>query len=276
MIWFIVDSTFGIEKIYAEKNNVKIVNLRLNLDEKVYEEGTEQEWDTFFEAFEKSKSFPTTSQPNPQDYINAIESIRLEDPTSKIVVLTISETLSGTINSAKLACKNYKDIVIFDSGTTSVSARVAFEEIVNYSKDKTFEETVKAIPTILKNVYIYFIPKTMEYLKRGGRVGLLASVVATVLSIKPIFCFHYGKVSVPKKAIGIKMAIASAVGLVPQTFKRITACYIHSKENLPILLEKLTERFSLKKLEAFAVSPVLGSHIGMGTIGVIYLNNYTL
>ncbi|MEG1803900.1 MAG: hypothetical protein RR248_01680 [Clostridia bacterium] len=72
------------------------------------------------------------------------------------------------------------------------------------------------------------------------------------------------------------MAIASAVGLVPQTFKRITACYIHSKENLPILLEKLTERFSLKKLEAFAVSPVLGSHIGMGTIGVIYLNNYTL
>ncbi|MEG1803899.1 MAG: DegV family protein [Clostridia bacterium] len=213
MIWFIVDSTFGIEKIYAEKNNVKIVNLRLNLDEKVYEEGTEQEWDTFFEAFEKSKSFPTTSQPNPQDYINAIESIRLEDPTSKIVVLTISETLSGTINSAKLACKNYKDIVIFDSGTTSVSARVAFEEIVNYSKDKTFEETVKAIPTILKNVYIYFIPKTMEYLKRGGRVGLLASVVATVLSIKPIFCFTTAKFPFPKKRLASKWRLLAQLVL---------------------------------------------------------------
>src|SRR5574344_52961 len=261
MIWIVVDSTFGIEKEYAEKNRIKVVDLKLILDGKETLEGSQSDWEEFYNRLENTNSFPTTSQPNPLDYEKQIKQIKDTDKDAKIIVLTISNTLSGTINSALLGTKEFKDVKVFDSGAASVSARLIVEEVVNQiEQKKSFNEIVNTIPKIIESSSIYFIPSTMEYLKRGGRVGKLASLVASVLHIKPVFLFKNGVVSVVKKAIGLGRAIADTISLIPKAVKKLYICYINDKQNLPLLKQKVESLLGLTNVEQIAVSPVLGSH----------------
>lgn len=275
MIWLIVDSTFGIEREYAKKNNIKVVDLKLVLDGKEILEGPKENWAEFYDRLEKSASFPTTSQPNPNDFEKKIDEIQSIDKEAKILILTISKTLSGTINSATLSAKNNKNIQVFDTGSASAGASMIVEEIVSEIKqNKSFAQIVQTVPKIIESASIYFIPSTMEYLKRGGRIGKLSSLIASVLHIKPVFKFKNGIISVVKKAIGIGRAIADTLNIIPKTVKKICICYIHAEENLPLIKQKVESILGIKNVQEIAVSPVLGSHIGIGAVGIACMEKY--
>ena len=102
------------------------------LDDKIYDEGFEDSWNEFYEDMEKSKNFPTTSQPSPQDFMDAIDRVYAKDADAEILILTISSGLSGTINSATIASKNYegKRIVAHDTRNATTCCRMLVEELV--------------------------------------------------------------------------------------------------------------------------------------------------
>ena len=108
MIHIIADSTFGVPKSYAESNGIKIVNLKLILDDKVTEEGFEENYEEFYVRLKNSKSFPSTSQPSPEDFVDKIKEVYKEDEQAEIIILTISQALSGTINAATLAAREFE------------------------------------------------------------------------------------------------------------------------------------------------------------------------
>ena len=89
MIRFIVDSTFGITREFAEENNVKVVKLKMILDGETTEEGYQETWAEYYEKIKNSKNFPTSSQPSPQNFIDAINEIYSEDANAEIFILTI-------------------------------------------------------------------------------------------------------------------------------------------------------------------------------------------
>ena len=103
MIHFIVDSTFGVEEEYKKAHNIKVAGLSVMLDDKIYHDENLQEWQLYYEALKKSKDFPKTTQPSPEIFVNLIEQTLKEDPDAKILLLTITQTLSGTYNCAKMA-----------------------------------------------------------------------------------------------------------------------------------------------------------------------------
>ena len=105
MIRLIVDSTFGLPKKFAEENNIQVVNLKMIFGEEIFDEGFEDSWPVFYEKMKNSKIWPTTSQPSPAEFIDAIDKIYNQDKDAEILILTISSALSGTINAATIAKK---------------------------------------------------------------------------------------------------------------------------------------------------------------------------
>ena len=166
MIRFIVDSTFGITKEFAIKENVKVVNLKMLLDDETTEEGFPEQWPAFYEKLINSKNFPTSSQPSPQAFIDAINEIYAEDKNAEIIILTIAEYLSGTINSAKLAVQNFENKKIYatDTGAVCACSVMMLEELIELAKNGTsFEELINIIPNIKSKLQIQFVPSTMKY-----------------------------------------------------------------------------------------------------------------
>lgn len=277
MIRFIVDSTFGITREFAEENKIKVVKLKMMLDGETTEEGFHDEWNAFYEKIKTSKNFPTSSQPSPQAFIDAIEEIYQEDKDAEIFILTIAEYLSGTINSANLAVSNFegKKIKAIDTGAVCACSVMMLEEMIDLAREgKTFEELAEIAPRIKENLQIQFVPSTMEYLKRGGRIGKLSATILDVLKIKPIFLFKNNEISVTKKTLGLAKAIVDAISMLPKKIKKIAACFIYEETNLPMLFNKLSAKFPKIKIAKFAVSPMFGVHVGIGSVGIATLAEY--
>lgn len=277
MIHLIADSTFGIAKDYAENNNIKIVNLKLILDDVVTEEGFEDCWEEFYLRLKRSKGFPSTSQPSPEDFADKIKEIYAQDENAEIIILTISQALSGTINAANIAVKEFKGkkIVAIDSAQAASCGRIMVEEIVEHIKNgKTFDELVNnIIPTLKEKLMIQFVPETMEYLKRGGRIGKLSATLASILKIKPIFNFVNGKVSITKKVLGLGKAISDMILELPKKLKKLYICYIYDNINIETIKNKLNA-LNIKFNDIVKISPVFGSHVGIGAIGLASLEEY--
>ncbi len=277
MIRLIVDSTFGISRKYAEENKIEVVRLKMILGEEIYEEGFEDTWADFYEKMKTSKYFPTTSQPSPQDFMDAINKIYSEDPDAEILILTISNALSGTINSATIAANSFegKRVVAHDSRQAATCGRMMTEEVVDHIKAGiSFDELLELLPKIEKSLAIQFVPDSMDALKRGGRIGTLGATLANILKIKPLFKFADGKLSITKKVLGLTKAITDAISLLPKKLKKIYICYIYDKVNVPKIAEKLKQMLGLENIEEVGLEPVFGVHVGIGAIGIASLAEY--
>ncbi len=277
MIRLIVDSTFGISQKYAKENNIEVVNLKMILGDEIYEEGFEDTWGAFYEKMKTSKLFPTTSQPSPQDFMNAINKVLSEDENAEILILTISSALSGTINSATIAANSFenKRIVAHDSRQAATCGRMLTEEVVEHIKNGiSFDNLLALLPKIESSLAIQFVPDTMDALKRGGRIGTLGATLANILKIKPLFKFSDGKLTIQKKVLGLTKAITDAISLLPKKLKKLYVCYIYDKVNVPKITEKLKQMLGLENVEEVGLEPVFGVHVGIGAIGLASLAEY--
>lgn len=274
MIKLVIDSTSYIEKEYAQKHDIKVVNLNTTINDYSIEEGFEDNWNTFFDKLKNSKDFPKTSQPTPAEFEGVYNEILLKNPETEIITITLSQSLSGTYNSARLAAENVNKnkIFVIDSGQTAQSQLLFLEQIIELiEQGKTAKEIFDMQENLRKSVCIQFVPQTMEYLKRGGRIDLLSATIASVLNIKPILSFKNGKLENTKKCLGMQKAISEMVAEIPKTVKKIYVCYIHEAEWTQKLMDKVNQAFNFGITQAKKIGPVIGSHIGIGAVGLAYL-----
>lgn len=277
MIRFIVDSTFGLDEDYIKKHNIKVTNLKLILNDEVMEEEGESQWNVFYDKLKNSKSFPSTSQPSPQEFIDNINQIYKEDKDAEIFVLTIASYLSGTFNGATLAVKEFTDkkIAVIDSKCACVGERIFAEELIELAENgKSYDEILEIIPKLQQNIKIQFIPQSMEYLKRGGRIGKLAGTVADILKIKPVFEFKNNIINIRKKVLGLGKGITEMILNIPKKFKKLYVCYIYENVNVEKICEKIKQLLNIENPKVLPVDPVFGSHVGIGAIGIATLEEY--
>ena len=277
MIRLIVDSTFGVTEEYAKKHNIEVVSLKVVFKDATYSEGFQDNWPMLYEKMEAEKIIPTTSQPSPQDFMDSIDKIYSDDENAEILILTIANSLSGTINAATIAANSYegKTIVARDSSQAATCGRILTEEVVEHIENGiSFNDLLELLPKIENSLKIQFVPHTMENLKRGGRIGTLSATVASILKIKPVFKFEGGKVFVTKKVLGLQRAIADMISMLPKQLKKLYVCYIHDKINLQSILDKLKSTLNITDVECVNLDPVFGAHVGIGAIGLASLATY--
>lgn len=272
MIKIIVDSTAYLTKETIKDNDITVLPLTVLLNEKIYDEADFGKYPLFFEALKSSKEMPTTSQPSVLNIESAFKKVL--EKNDEAIVLTLSSTLSGTYNTC-VSIKNSIDkddqISVVDSGTISQNVNyLVFEILKMIQQNKTRKEIVDEIETIKEKCFITFLPDTLTYLKKGGRIGTVKAIIGSVLQVKPVLHFNNGSLTCPKNIMGTERAIKELIKMLPEKFKKLTAIRISKSPFYEKLLNQLKDKYGKEKIEEGELGPVIGSHIGPA-IGVAYV-----
>lgn len=273
MIHFIVDSTFCVDEEYKKQHDIKMVNLTILLDGKTYHEDNMETWPEYFEALKASKSFPKTTQPSPEDFSRTIDNILKQDENSEIIILTFTQLLSGTYNCARMVAEEYNGkVTVIDSENSSESSLLLLEELVEArDQGKSVKELVELATELKTKLSIQFVPSTLEYLKRGGRINKVTSIIANMLNLKPIIHLKQGILSSAKKCLGVKKAIKEMVSGLVDKVKKCYVVYVYESQFLNDMVEAAKKAFNGVKLKIRSVSPVVASHVGIGAVGIACL-----
>ena len=275
-IAIITDSGTDVPPKYIEKYNMYVVPLIVNYENQSYRDGIDININTICEKLKEE--IPTTSLPSIDDIMETFEKV-ITDGYKKVIVITISSGLSGTHNAMRIASESFEDkldIMLVDTknidigaGFTAIRAGELIEQ--GYS----FEEIKEKLDDVINNTKVYFCVKTLEYLRKGGRIGLVASVVGTALDLKPVIsCNSDGIYYVVSKARGRKKSLKKAINEAKEYAKQfkeynIAVVNVWSKEEAKKIEDNIKNDFpNVKSVFVGAISPALAVHTGPGLIGV--------
>ena len=278
-IRIIADSTCYLPKEYIDKYNVSIVSLNVLLNGKSYRE-TDLENDWFYKEMSKSPSIPTSSQPSIDDFYKAIESQVKEG--HDIVGIFLSSDMSGTFSTSNLVkemiLEKYPNanIVMIDSRSNCMQSGYAILEAAKAaSENKSLNEVVSITKHVIENSKFIFVPDTLDYLKKGGRIGGAAALFGSLLQIKPILTVTDGKTTVLTKVRTKKKAIDKIIDTVMEQnlkspIKGLIVHHINCESEGQELANKLQDKLGISNIKIQSIGPIIGLHVGPGSIGVAY------
>ena len=277
-IKIVTDSTSYISDEYIKKYDIKLVSVNVIING-VSSREIDIENEVFYEEIKNSKEIPKSSQPIPEEMLNTFREI-VKDGDS-IVGIFLSSKMSGTYSNANMIkdmiLEDYPDaeIHILDSKTNCMQMGFAVIEAARTaSEGKSINEVINAANHVINNSRFLFTPETLEYLKKGGRIGGAAALFGNVLQIKPILTVVNGETSVFKKVRTRKKAIEEIVKTVLEEieakgFGDIVVHHINCQED-GLKLAKALENKLGKKVDIQSIGPVIGVHVGPGSIGIAY------
>ncbi|MDF2533240.1 MAG: degV family protein [Clostridia bacterium] len=267
----VTDSTAYITKEYLNTNDIASVPLSVIFQGTVTNEGFPGEFDSFYEKLKASEDFPTTSQPSIQAFYNVFKPAL--DNGQEVIAIVISSKLSGTYNSAMAAvqmCETDR-VTVIDSEAAGPNLKFLVEQANQLSLDgKSRDEIVDVINKEKKNMRINLTVGTLEYLKRGGRLGSTQAFIGTLLSIKPIIALIDGKLEPIDKVRGKSKAIEAMISNIPQEVKRISIAQIQNLEEAEEVKNILQDKFPNAEVTLSELGPVVGSHLGPKALGICY------
>ena len=253
-----------------------LIPLTVTIGDRDYLDGVELSADRFYELLTTGTEFPKTSQPSPEAYFKVFRKAKKDG--DDVLCFTISSALSGTYQSATIAKEmvDYDRIHIIDTCAAShLIALLAEFARKRINEGAAAEVIVAECEALKKRIRVLAGLDTLAYLQKGGRLGKASAAVGQIAGIKPIVTFtRDGRVSLCAKSIGVARAIASIVSKLQQeqvdTDFPVYSLYTSGMENVRKLEEKL-EQEGISVTETRQVGPTIGSHVGPGVYGIIYV-----
>lgn len=202
MFKIISDSACDLSAEYIDKHDITIVPIYISFDEEhYYKDGIEIERNTFYDKLVKENLFPKTSLPSVEDYMNIFTPyVREHVP---VICVCISTVLSGSYNSASTArdiiLEDYPDakITVVNSRQNTASQALFVNELVRMQEDGVdYETTVSKLDALCESGMIFFTVGSLDYLRKGGRIGKLATMATGKLGIKPIIIMKGGELNI--------------------------------------------------------------------------------
>ncbi|GAB4242978.1 MAG: DegV family protein [Thermoleophilia bacterium] len=204
----VVDSTADLTPELRADPNVRMVPLGVHFAERSYSDWVDITPDEFYPLLRRADRLPTTSQPSAGAFAEAYAEIspRFE----KIYSLHLSAKLSGTVQSASLAQEEAPKVTVLDTGLASVGIALLVDRLLSRLDEGIAEEDfLEYVEFYRREVGFLFIPATLEYLQKGGRIGRANRIAGSLLNIRPLLTITDGEVDLYKKARGEKKATAA-------------------------------------------------------------------
>ncbi len=272
-IALIVDSACDLSMETIKEKNIKLLPLRISYSYGEFKDKVEISADEIYNNLEKE--VPKTSLPSTEDLENILISLENEGYTH-VIAVTISSGLSGTFNSIRLALEDHPKLTshIFDTKILAMPEGIVAFEVANLINDgKSFEEIVAALPKIRNNITGYFTINTLEYLKKGGRIGKVAGTIGDMLNLKPIVTVdENGIYYTVCKARGRKQSMIKLTDILKDTLSQgpCNVWVLHGGvlEEAKRFLESIKNLDNILSLDISQISPALGVHGGPGLLGL--------
>jgi len=267
----VTDSTADLPPDLAASHAITVVPLTLNFDGQSLLDGVDIRPDEFYRRLPGVTTHPTTSQPSPGRFAEAYSAL-LADHDS-VISLHISEKLSGTYASAQQAADmtDPRRVRVVDSQLVSMSlGLITLTASAMASKGADVEAIESKVLNMRPHVQTYFSVATLEFLRRGGRIGRAGALLGSVLQVKPVLCIRDGQVTPLERVRTFERALNRIVELTREVDRGHGVCVIvgHADaeadaERIGRDLEPVAETLMIQPL-----GPVVGAHAGPGVVGV--------
>jgi DegV family protein with EDD domain len=193
-----------------------------------------------------------------------------------IIVPLISSGISGTVASAKTAASMFSEIPveIIDTHSTTAGLGLVVTAVAQAVSDgKSLKEITQLAEGIVKRLKVFFVVDTLKYLHKNGRIGGASRYFGTALSIKPIlFLDDQGKIDALEKVRTKRKATEKLIQLAVEQADRkpvsVSVMHANALEEVKNLRDLLLEQLDCKQIDIYDISPVIGVHVGPGTIGL--------
>lgn len=273
-ITILTDTMCDVPREFVEKYSIRVLPLLVNFGEESFRDGIDITADEFFKRLEISQELPTTSQINPPQF----ESIFKEEigKNNTIIGILGSSKLSGTYNSAMIAKNTIANdnIHIIDSEAVTLGAGLLVIKAARLVQEgRTAEEIVEEIEKAKKRLKQFFIVGNLKYLYKGGRISLSASVIGSILNIKPIITTVDGKLEMLEKTRGIKKAISIMMDMIKDNGwslddKVIGINHTLCPEYADYVEELIHMEYKPREIIRGEVGSVIGTHAGPGCVAL--------
>ncbi|MET9414738.1 DegV family protein [Streptomyces klenkii] len=270
----ITDSTAYLPQRAMERHSITAVPLTVVLGDEALEEGTEVSARCVAEALKKRRPV-TTSRPGPEVFAAAYRAAA-EAGAQGIVSLHLSSEFSGTYDAAVLAARDAEvPVRVVDTGMVAMAlgfCALAAAETVDAGG--TLDEAVAAAEKRAQGTAAYFYVDTLDYLRRGGRIGAAQALLGSALAVKPLLQLEGGRIELREKVRTASKAIARleeiAVERAAAAPVDIAVHHLAAPDRAAELADRLRERLpALEELHVSEVGAVIGAHTGPGLLAVV-------
>jgi DegV family protein with EDD domain len=256
--------------------NIHVIPVWLIWDDENYRDGVDITPETFYSRLKTSKTLPSSSQPSVMEFKQLFEEISKE--AEAIVAVLVSSKLSGTVASAQSAANELPHISIEIVDSLAGSMCLGFTVLAAAraaAAGDSLEKIVAAAEQMKEETKLIFIVDTLEFLHRSGRISGGRRLLGTALQIKPILHFEEGLIRPLSQARTKRKALYKLIELAEshlagKQMKEAAIVEIDCQEDCDKLEIMVRDRFAPADIYRTGVSPVVGTIVGPGSIGLAY------
>ncbi len=268
----VTDSTADLPNELVRELGITVVPLQVIFGDKSYRDGVDISSEQFFHMLAASRDLPQTSQPSAGEFQRIYEALAGE--TDRILSVHLSSGFSGTVGTAQLAARELIGrcaIDVIDSGTVSMAMGFAVIAAAEAARGGADLETCAGLArSVLRRQRLAVTVDTLEYLRRGGRIGRAQAFVGGLLRLKPILTIRDGvahplaRVRTRRRALDEMLRIC----LEDAAIEQATVMDSTTPADASYLVAELTKRCPGVLVHEGRIGPVIGVHGGPGLIGL--------
>jgi DegV family protein with EDD domain len=267
----VTDSTADLPPQLTASRSITVIPLTLNFGGKSLLDGVDIRPEDFYRELPLATAHPTTSQPSPGRFAEAYTALLADH--AAVLSIHISQKLSGTYESARQAADmtDPKRVKVVDSENVSMSLGLLTLAASALASSGAGADAIEAkVLEMKRHVQTYFSVATLEFLRRGGRIGRASALLGSVLQVKPVLCIRDGLVTPLERVRTFDRALNRIVELTKEVDRGQGVCVIvgHADaladaERIAAELDPIAETLMIQPL-----GPVVGAHAGPGVVGV--------
>jgi DegV family protein with EDD domain len=273
----VTDSVSDIPPHVVQELGITVIPVLVRFGEEVYRDGIDMTTDQFYERLVHSKFLPATSVPAPAIFAETYD--RVAEETDEILVITLTSRLSGihdvalqSVGLMKRKCR----VEVVDSQWAVMPQGFVVMKAARVAQDgASFEEVLDIAHRNISRVDMRASLNTLEYLKKGGRIGRAQALLGAMLNVKPIITLKdgivepAGRVRSRAKAMDLLYEFAAGYSHIEEMAVEAAAC----PEDSDALVERLGNIFPKERIYRSGTTPVIGTYTGPGLLLVAVLGD---
>jgi DegV family protein with EDD domain len=274
VVRIVTDSTADLPAKVASELGITVVPLTVFFGDEAFLDGVELDNPGFYQKLAASKDLPRTSQPSPAAFQEAFQRL-IDEGADAILSIHLSSKLSGTYQSACTARDSLPEdmrkmpISVLDSQSISVGMNYAIQGAARLAREgKTLEELQAYVEDTLSRTSILAVLDTLEFVRRGGRIGGASALLGNMLSFKPIIEIKEGEVAPVERPRTRGKAYARIAQLVTEMGEIESISIAESNDEVGQQLKAAIKEVYSGEMPIYRLGAVLGVHTGPGTAAI--------
>ncbi len=273
---FVTDSTSYLPEELRRRHEIQVIPQVLIWGGETLLDGVDIMPTAFYERLKTAEVMPTTSQATIGAFKDLFEPhVRAGRP---ILAILVSQKLSGTIQSAQSAKELFPGARIEIVNSESAAMAMGFQVLAAAraaEAGKSFDDVLAVAKDAKNHTGVVLVVDTLEFLHRGGRIGGAARMLGTALNLKPILELQDGVIEAVERVRTRSKAQARLLGLLEERINgrpnlRLAVLHAAAEAEARLLLDVAAKRLNPMETVFSEVSPVVGAHVGPGTLGMCY------